>query len=180
MLNFACGSRITSGVFQASCTFVRTNFVSPSKVTLPTYKVGDSLPRNSVKRLDNMDNKTKRLWVRLSPEEERLFKEKASKYHSVSAMVRDAVRQFNDIATVGKIDALNDMVSLYKKYQQELSWLGGNFNQAMKRANELAIGGMLDKLYYERVILPQCNKILDCLEDIKREQHAIAKKIVKL
>ena len=53
-----------------------------------------------------MDNKTKRLWVRLSPEDERLFKEKASKYHSVSAMVRDAVRQFNDIATVGKIDAL--------------------------------------------------------------------------
>lgn len=95
-------------------------------------------------------------------------------------MVRDAVRQFNDIATVGKIDALNDMVSLYRKYQQELSWLGGNFNQAMKRANELAIGGMLDKLYYERVILPQCNKIIDFLEDIKREQHAIAKKIVKL
>ena len=104
----------------------------PFKSNLANLKVGDSLPRNSVKRLDNMDNKTKRLWVRLSPEEEQLFKEKASKYHSVSAMVRDAVRQFNDIATVGKIEALNDMVSLYRKYQQELSWLGGNFNQAGK------------------------------------------------
>lgn len=127
-----------------------------------------------------MDNKTKRLWVRLSPEDERLFKEKASKYQSVSAMVRDAVRQFNDIATVGKIEALNDMTTLYKKYQQDLSWLGGNFNQAMKRANELAIAEMLDKQYYERVILPQCDKILDFLEDIKREQHAIAIKILKI
>ena len=126
-----------------------------------------------------MDNKTKRLWIRLSPEDERLFKEKASKYHSVSAMVRDAVRQFNDIATLGKIDALNEMVNLYKKYQQDLGWLGGNFNQAMKRANELAIGGMLDKQYYERVIFPQCDKILDLLEDIKREQHTITMKILK-
>ena len=94
-------------------------------------------------------------------------------------MVRDAVRQFNDIATLGKIDALNEMVNLYKKYQQDLGWLGGNFNQAMKRANELAIGGMLDKQYYERVIFPQCDKILDLLEDIKREQHTITMKILK-
>jgi hypothetical protein len=77
-----------------------------------------------------MDNKTKRLWIRLSPEEEKLFREKASTYQSMSAMVRDAVRQFDDIATTGKIEALNEMIALYKKYQQNLSWLGGNFNQA--------------------------------------------------
>lgn len=127
-----------------------------------------------------MDNKTKRLWIRLSPEDDKLFKEKASNYHNVSAMVRDAVRQFNDIATIGKIDALNEMVSLYKKYQHNLSWLGSNFNQSMKRANELAIAGELDKQYYERVILPQCERILDFLEDIKREQHTIANKILKI
>jgi len=126
-----------------------------------------------------MDNKTKRFWIRLSPEDERLFKEKASKYHNISAMVRDAVRQFNDVATMGKIDALNEMVNLYRKYQKELSWMGGNFNQAMKRANELAVSEMLDKQYYEKVILPQCDKILVFLEDIKREQHAIAKKLLK-
>ena len=151
----------------------------PSKSILANFTKLVFSPRNSAKRLDNMDNKTKRLWIRLSPEDERLFKEKASKYHSVSAMVRDAVRQFNDIATVRKIDALNEMVNLYKKYQQDLGWLGGNFNQAMKRANELAIGGMLDKQYYEKVIFPQCDKILDLLEDIKREQHTIAMKILK-
>ena len=126
-----------------------------------------------------MDNKTKRFWIRLSPEDERLFKEKASKYHNISAMVRDAVRQFNDVATMGKIDALNEMVNLYRKYQQDLSWMGGNFNQAMKRANELAVSEMLDKKYYEKVILPQCDKILVFLEDIKREQHSIAKKLLK-
>ena len=56
-----------------------------------------------------MANKTKRLWLRLSPEEDALFKEKASNYNNVSAMIRDAVLQFNDIGTVRKIEALNEM-----------------------------------------------------------------------
>ena len=86
--------------------------------------------------------RNKRLWIRLSPEEESLFKQKASGYQTMSGMIRDAVRQFNDIGTVKRIEALNEMTDLYKKYQQELSWLGGNFNQAMKRANELAIGNL--------------------------------------
>ena len=130
--------------------------------------------------IEDMDNKTKRLWIRLSPEEEKLFREKASTYQSTSAMVRDAVRQFDDIATTGKIEALNEMIALYKKYQQDLSWLGGNFNQAMKRANELAIGDKLDKKYYEEVILPQCIRIMDLISEIKSEQHDISRKLIKV
>ena len=91
-----------------------------------------------------MEKKTKRLWIRLSPEEEALFKRKAARYSTVSAMVRDAVKQFDDTATVGQIDALNKMTDLYLKFQQDLSWLGGNFNQTMKRANELAINHRAD------------------------------------
>ena len=117
--------------------------------------------------------------VRLSPDEHKLFIEKASGYQTMSGMVRDAVRQFNDISTVRKISALNEMTALYKKYHQELSWLGGNFNQAMKRANELAIANMLDKEYYEQVIIPQSVKIMDFLEKIKQEQEKIIRKLIR-
>ena len=103
-----------------------------------------------------MEKKTKRLWIRLSPEEEALFKRKAARYSTISAMVRDAVKQFDDTATVGQIDALNKMTDLYLKFQQDLSWLGGNFNQTMKRANELAINS------------------------VKREQHDIAKRLTTI
>lgn len=126
-----------------------------------------------------MANKTKRLWIRLSPEEDALFKQKASNYNNVSAMIRDAVLQFNDIGTVRKIEALNDMAALYKKYQQDLAWLGGNFNQAMKRANQLAIGGELSQDYYERVIMPQVTHILNFLEKVKDEQRMIITKLIK-
>jgi len=126
-----------------------------------------------------MENKNKRLWIRLSPEEDAFFRKKASNYKTVSAMIRDAVRQFNDIGTVRRIEALNEMTALYQKYQQDLAWLGGNFNQAMHRANELAIAGELSQEYYDKVILPKLTHILDFLEKVKDEQRMIARKLIK-
>ena len=126
-----------------------------------------------------MDNKTRRFWIRLTPEEDALFKEKAANYPTISGMIRDAVRQFNDIGTMRKIEALTEMAALYRKYQQDLAWLGGNFNQAMKRANELAIVGELTQSYYENAVLPQLTHILDFLEKVKDEQHKIFTKLTR-
>ena len=124
-----------------------------------------------------MEKKTKRIWIRLSPDEEALFRRKAVRYKTVSAMVRDAVRQFDDTATRGKIEAINRMTDLYVKYQQDLSWLGGNFNQTVKRANELAIGQELTPQFFEQVLYPQVGQLQQLLSDIKREQHDIAKQL---
>lgn len=126
-----------------------------------------------------MDKRTIVCKVRLTPEEYNLFRSKAEGYGNVSAMIRDAVRQFNDIGTIHRIEALNEMTELFRKYQQNLSWLGGNFNQSMKRANELAIGHELRQDYYDQVILPQVRQILAFLEDVKSEQHQIAQKLVR-
>ena len=127
-----------------------------------------------------MEQRTKRLWIRLSPEEEALFRRKSARYKTVSQMVRDAVSQFDDTATHGKLDALRQMTALYRKYQQDLSWLGGNFNQTMKRANELAIGQELTPQFFEQVLYPQVTEILKLLNSIKREQHDIAKQLTRL
>ena len=124
-----------------------------------------------------MEQRTKRLWIRLSPDEEALFRRKAARYKTISQMVRDAVSQFDDTATHGKLDALRQMTALYRKYQQDLSWLGGNFNQTMKRANELAIGQELTPQFFEQVLYPQVEQIQALLHDIKREQHQIAKQL---
>ena len=126
-----------------------------------------------------MDKRTIVCKVRLTPEEHDLFRSKAEGYGNVSAMIRDAVRQFNDLGTIRRLEALNEMTALFRKYQQDLSWLGGNFNQSMKRANELAIGHELRQEYYDQVILPQVRHILTFLEDIKTEQQLIVQKLIK-
>ena len=127
-----------------------------------------------------MGRKTKRLWIRMSLEEERLLKEKAVNYKTISSMVWDAIKLFDDKATIGKFDALNEMIALYRKYQQDLSWMGGSFNQVVKRANELAIGEELTMPYFKQVLFPKIEELQNLLCDIKREQHQIAKKLTKL
>ena len=113
----------------------------------------------------------------MKPDEEALFRRKAARYKTVSAMIRDAVKLFDDTATRGKIEAINRMTDLYVKYQQDLSWLGGNFNQTVKRANELAIGQELTPQFFEQVLYPQVAQLQQLLSDIKREQHDIAKQL---
>ena len=70
------------------------------------------------------------------------------------------------------------MTALYKKYQQELSWIGGNLNQVVKRANELAIIGELTQSYFDDVLFPQVREIQELICEIKNEQYQIVKKII--
>ena len=68
------------------------------------------------------------------------------------------------------------MVDLYKKHQQELSWLGGNLNQAMKRANEMTQNKELSQSYYDEILFPKVWEIQELLHDFKEEQYQIDKK----
>ena len=45
------------------------------------------------------------------------------------------VGQHNDLGSLRKMEAMNELYSFYQRFQQDLGWLGGNFNQVVKRAN---------------------------------------------
>ncbi len=133
-----------------------------------------------MRREDKAKYNYKRIEIYLSPKDAALFEKKAVLYKNWGPFIRDAVKQFNDIATLRRIDALNEMTALYKKYQQELSWIGGNLNQVVKRANELAIIGKLDQLYYENLLYPRIMEIQELICEIKDEQQKIVKKLIKM
>ena len=101
------------------------------------------------------DKRVNRINLHLNNKELELFRNKAKNYSQMSAMIRDAVTQFDDIKTKGWITALNDLSILISNFSTELSKQGGNLNQITKRANELILMGELDKTYYEEVISPQ-------------------------
>ena len=121
----------------------------------------------------------KRIEIYLSPKDAALFEKKAVHYKNWGPFIRDAVKQYNDTATLRRIDALNEMTALYKKYQQELSWIGGNLNQAVKRANELAVIGKLDQFYYDNLLYPRIKEIQELMCEIKDEQREIVKKLIR-
>lgn len=112
--------------------------------------------------------------VRLNDEELQLFQKKAQSYGgNTSAMIRDAVVRFDDKRTRGRIEAMSTLLSFYTNYQQQLSWLGGNFNQVMHRANELAIDDKLSENYFHKVIMPEAKANLKAIRSIKAELDAI-------
>lgn len=126
-----------------------------------------------------MERKTKRLWIRISAQDAELIKQKAVNYKTVSSMIWDAIKQFDDTGTKRKIAALNEMTALYKKYQQDLAWMGDNFNQVVKRANELAIANELTLPYFEKVLYPQIMGLQKLLTAVKKEQHQIVKRLTR-
>ena len=65
------------------------------------------------------------------------------------------------------------LLSFYTKYHQQLSWLGGNFNQVMPRANELAIDDKLSENYFHKVIMPEAKSTLKAIRGIKAELDVI-------
>ena len=116
--------------------------------------------------------------VRLTQEELQLFQKKAGSYGgNASAMVRDAVRLLDDKGVRGQVKSMNTLISFYKTFQQQLSWLGGNFNQSMHRANELAIAGELSPDYFSSVLLPKTKEAISVIRQLKRELDKVHSQI---
>lgn len=126
------------------------------------------------------DKRINRIPLNLNDSELELFKKKATNYSNMSAMIRAAVSQLDDTKTKGWIKSLTDLSILISKFSTELSKQGGNLNQITKRANELIYIAELDKNYYENVFLPQVKVLQELTNDVKKQQSAIFKKLLKL
>lgn len=138
-----------------------------------TYVIIKEITMKKYKRIN-------RIPLNLNDCELELFKKKATNYSNMSAMIRAAVSQLDDAKTKGWIKSLTDLSILISKFSTELSKQGGNLNQITKRANELIYIGELDKNYYENVFLPQVKVLQELTNDVKKQQSAIFKKLLKL
>ena len=121
--------------------------------------------------------RNKMVILRLNEVEREIFREKAKHYKNVSAMIRDAVMQFNDVTTKGKIDAMDALSKEFENISTEFSREGNNLNQLAKRANELVYAGELSKEYYENVVLFEIEKLQNMMVDFKRKQAKIIQKL---
>lgn len=123
--------------------------------------------------------KTKYIKVRMTLEEVEQFKKKAKEYKTVSHYVRRALEEYSNMNIRQQIELMNDLGTFYQKYQNELSWAGSNLNQAMKRANELSVAGLLAPGYFREVLLPTIQETQHTLTLIKRELETLMLKSIR-
>ena len=124
--------------------------------------------------------KTKYVKVRVTAEEAALIKEKSAGYTSVTHFVRSALEEYSNVNAKQRLELINELGQFYRKWQNELSWAGGNLNQTVKRANELAVAGLLAPSYIQEVLMPAILETQETLNKIKRELYNVTKKGTKL
>ena len=91
-----------------------------------------------------MTQKTKYIKVRMTPEEQSTLKEKLKeKKMTIATYVRSAMAEYSNTDAKQRLELINNLGAFYRKFRDELSWAGGNLNQSVKRANELAVAGLL-------------------------------------
>lgn len=127
-----------------------------------------------------MKQRTERFEMRLTPEEAAGIREKSKRYHSVSNFIRMAVNEFSDTDAKTRLELCNDTARLCRKFQGELSWMGSNLNQAVKRANELAVAGLLSESYFKDILAPLIEGVEKMIKAVKSEQEDIARKAIRL
>ena len=95
------------------------------------------------------NNRTKNFQMRITSDEYEWLKEKSASYTSVTHFVRSTLAEYSNINAKQKLELINELGSYYRKVQNELSWAGGNLNQSVKRANELAVARLLTPSYIQ-------------------------------
>ena len=88
--------------------------------------------------------------------------------------------EYSNVHVKQRLELIKELGAFYRKFQNELSWAGGNLNQSVKRANELSVAGLLPPSYVREVLLPTILETQRTLNGIKRELDAVTQKAVKL
>lgn len=125
--------------------------------------------------------KTKYIKVRMTPEEQAMLKKRLKEENmTIAYYVRSAMAEYSNIDIRERLRLINDLGAFYRKFRDELSWAGGNLNQSVKRANELAVAGLLPPSYIREVLMPTILETQKTLTEIKRDLETVTRKAVKL
>lgn len=127
-----------------------------------------------------MKRRNKRIELRLTEQEADYIREKSMNYSSTSHYIREAISEFSDTDARKRLELINELGVLYKAYHNELYHISANLNQAMKRANELAVAGILTISYIERELLPAVRATEGMVSTIRKELIDVTKKAAKL
>lgn len=128
-----------------------------------------------------MTQKTKYIKVRMTPEEQSTLKEKLKeKKMTIATYVRSAMAEYSNTGARQRLELINNLGTFYRKFREELSWAGSNLNQSVKRANELAVAGLLPPSYIREVLMPVILETQKTLNEIKRDLETVTRRAIKL
>lgn len=135
---------------------------------------------SSIKKLKIHKQKNQSIKVRLTDEEMNYYRQQAASYTSMSHYVRSAMKEYSNPDLKQQQELLTQVCAFYQKVNNELSWAGSNLNQAMKRANELAVAHCLSSVYVLEVLVPVILEIRETINQMQEHLDALVYRATKL
>lgn len=135
-------------------------------------------PEDKLQIPTQMRQRNKYFQLRLTESELSAIRAKSAAYKSVSHYIRSAVAEYSNVGAKERLNRLIQLGEFYNKWSAELGHLGGNLNQYMKRANELAMAGLLSEACMAR-LSAVVNDTKATLNEIKRELYDVTQRGVK-
>lgn len=127
-----------------------------------------------------MQLRNRRTEVRLTEDEYARIKKQSAAFGSVGHYIRSAIKEFSDINARQRLDLMNDLGKFYRAYRDDIFHISGNLNQSVKRANELAVAGLLSPSYISQVLMPEIQTTQKALDSFHQELIIATKKALKL
>lgn len=117
-------------------------------------------------------NKTKFIKIRVTEDEYDKLKERAAKFNGkFSSLIRAALKDFGDMRAKDKFAFIDEYIKYWKEHDLELRRIGVNFNQSVKRVNELALVGKMTKEDAEGLLqemLPIRELLFEYLDELEK------------
>ncbi len=123
-----------------------------------------------------MNKRTKRIEIRLTEAEYAHITSKAESYNSIGQYIRCAIKEYSNVDARQKLRLIENLGNFYRESRSELSHIGGNLNQSVKRANELAISGLLNSTYISQILMPEIVKTRKVMDSLQRQLLSLTKK----
>lgn len=125
------------------------------------------------------NQRTIRKELRLTPEENELFLQKATSYPTMSYMIRDAVKNFDNKLLRNKTACFEELTKAIDAFMVELGRQGNNLNQVAHACNALNLSGRLDERFVRQEVLPAVDSTLGFLMSISNRLDALYHKLYK-
>lgn len=120
------------------------------------------------------NNKTSRLYIRLTNGENNKLRELAKDYPNLSSFVLDACWHFKSKRHIRVLDFFEEKFELVSKLRNDLNRIGANFNQLVQYTNNCMILGLYQDNTVDEIIRLQ-SEIISCLSDYKLEIRQMEK-----
>lgn len=122
------------------------------------------------------DRRTKRIEIRLTEAEYTYIKNKSTHCTSIGQYIRAAIKEYSDIDARQRLQLIEELGNFYREVRNELSHIGGNLNQSVKRANELGVAGLLSDSYISNVLMPEIANTRRVLDSLCQQLLSLTKK----